>query len=940
MTDAPAWAWTSARLIAAALHHLASTMPSVDAPTDAVAVAPSLCALVDAFIALPGDTPSRVALALMTHHDSPLGAAFLRCSSATASDPVPARVLSLMSLALAGSLPTELASARAAAHAHFAAHLLGHPILRASPLFEPLSRALTSGQGDAWWALVMACRKQTLVPLSTPLRSLSAASGNTSATTREGALMSNLLAMTGGQLADMSAGCSAERVAALVSMLHAHATSLPGGAFLGAGESGASALGGDSDDDEEATIGDGSNEAAKLQNGVKGLELSIAQLHRAAGASASAYSADGPAFVAALARPATTTFLFNMVMQAEEAPSSLGSAADGDAVLSLAATFGRMLVHAPPSSRSTAAVLHTLCKVPHFAPRLWACLERHAAPTCIRHHGSSSSMSSSSSGGSSEKATLEGCSPVLIPSLVLLCAVTSRLLVSVNDDEFGLGQPLSVKDQQNLSAMLASHLQELIWDRNVSDSRAMEELQLALAEARLFNQLYDRHARRDFEQLKREHWLWPPLVSKELNQAMESGPGGFGSKKVWMVLTVVPQVLPFDQRVRVFQQLIESDKESLGIGSGSFLGGSVVHDVTNDRSSVYEDAFDQLDSLGPRLKGRVRVTFASDLGYAEAGIDGGGLFKDFMDGFIETAFDPARGLFSTTEDHLLFPSPLSGSVEAEHLRHFEFMGRVLGKAVYSGILVKTQFALPFLNKLLDRTCVMDDLFGLDPELYRHLMSLKAIAKESSTALEDLTLAFTAAVPTRDGGSREVELIPNGSQVAVTNANFLEYTYRLANFKLNLQTGPQSRAFLRGFRDLIPVDWIRMFDARELQMVIGGQQRALDLDNMREFTAYGGGYHPSQPIIQWFWEVLSELTPSQQGEFLKFVTSCSRQPLLGFKYMQPPFCVQKVPLDAASNKLPTAATCMSLLKLPDYKDKATLKAKLVYAISSNAGFELS
>jgi ubiquitin-protein ligase E3 C len=519
-----------------------------------------------------------------------------------------------------------------------------------------------------------------------------------------------------------------------------------------------------------------------------------------------------------------------------------------------------------------------------------------------------------------------------------LCAVTSRLLVSVNDDEFGLGQPLPLDAQRSLSAMLGSHLHELIWDRNVGDSRGVVDLQLATAEAKLFNQLYDRHARRDFAKLPRDHWLWPPVVSRELNEAMAGV--GLGSRKVSMVLTVVPQVLPFDHRVRLFQQLIEKDKESLGIGSGSFLGGSVVHDVTIDRSSVYEDAFDQLDPLGPRLKGRVRVTFASDLGYAEAGIDGGGLFKDFMDGLTETAFDPSRGHFAATEDQLLFPSPLSAAQDVEHLKHFEFMGRVLGKAVYSGILVKPQFALPFLNKLLDRTCVIDDLFGLDPELYRHLMSLKAIAKEAPTALEDLTLAFTATAPSKGGGSHEVDLVLNGSKMVVTNANFLEYTFRLANYKLNLQTGPQSRAFLRGFRDLIPVDWIRMFDARELQMVIGGQQRALDLANLSDFTAYGGGFHPSQPVIQWFWEVLAEFSPAQQGDFLKFVTSCARQPLLGFQYMQPPFCIQKVPLDAAGHKLPTAATCMSLLKLPDYRDKATMKAKLLYAISSNAGFELS
>jgi hypothetical protein len=40
------------------------------------------------------------------------------------------------------------------------------------------------------------------------------------------------------------------------------------------------------------------------------------------------------------------------------------------------------------------------------------------------------------------------------------------------------------------------------------------------------------------------------------------------------------------------------------------------------------------------------------------------------------------------------------------------------------------------------------------------------------------------------------------------------------------------AFVRGFRDLIPMAWLRMFDAEELQLLIGGQMRALDVDNMQ------------------------------------------------------------------------------------------------------------
>ena len=39
-------------------------------------------------------------------------------------------------------------------------------------------------------------------------------------------------------------------------------------------------------------------------------------------------------------------------------------------------------------------------------------------------------------------------------------------------------------------------------------------------------------------------------------------------------------------------------------------------------------------------------------------------------------------------------------------------------------------------------------------------------------------------------------------------------------------------------------------------------------------------------------------------------------------------------------LPTASTCMSLLKLPDYGDEQMLKSKLLMAVRSRSGFELS
>lgn len=41
-----------------------------------------------------------------------------------------------------------------------------------------------------------------------------------------------------------------------------------------------------------------------------------------------------------------------------------------------------------------------------------------------------------------------------------------------------------------------------------------------------------------------------------------------------------------------------------------------------------------------------------------------------------------------------------------------------------------------------------------------------------------------------------------------------------------------------------------------------------------------------------------------------------------------------------DRLPSASTCYNMLKLPNYRRASTLKEKLLYAISSNAGFELS
>ena len=83
--------------------------------------------------------------------------------------------------------------------------------------------------------------------------------------------------------------------------------------------------------------------------------------------------------------------------------------------------------------------------------------------------------------------------------------------------------------------------------------------------------------------------------------------------------------------------------------------------------------------------------------------------------------------------------------------------------------------------------------------------------------------------------------------------------------------------------------------------------------------------------------MKELTPEERGKVLKFVTSCARPPPLGFAGLNPGFVIRKV---ADTSRLPTASTCFNTLKLPAYGSSSLMKERLLYAVTSGTGFELS
>ncbi|XP_050304811.1 ubiquitin-protein ligase E3B [Anthonomus grandis grandis] len=429
-----------------------------------------------------------------------------------------------------------------------------------------------------------------------------------------------------------------------------------------------------------------------------------------------------------------------------------------------------------------------------------------------------------------------------------------------------------------------------------------------------------------------------------------------------LLLQTMPHIIPHEDRVRLFRKYINNEKTVLGLTESACASPQSTL-ITVHRNRIVEDGYRQLTILPAQaLKGVIRVRFINEYGLDEAGIDQDGVFKEFLEESIKRVFDPALNLFKATSEERLYPSPTS-HLQDNHLQLFEFTGKMLGKAVYEGIVVDVPFASFFLSQISGQTSqavysYVDELPSLDPALYRSLSYVKHYEDDVS----ELNLTFSVD---EDHMGKVVthELIPGGKAVLVTKDNIINYIHLMAHFRMYVQIKEQTAAFIKGFRSIINPDWLALFSTPELQRLISGDNIPLDLKDLRKNCQYYGGFHDSHRVIGWLWDILEkDFNDEERGMFLKFVTSCSKPPLLGFAHLEPPFSIRCVEVGDdedtgdtigsvfrgfftirkkdPQNRLPTSSTCFNLLKLPNYQKKGTLREKLRYAVTCNTGFELS
>lgn len=84
--------------------------------------------------------------------------------------------------------------------------------------------------------------------------------------------------------------------------------------------------------------------------------------------------------------------------------------------------------------------------------------------------------------------------------------------------------------------------------------------------------------------------------------------------------------------------------------------------------------------------------------------------------------------------------------------------------------------------------------------------------------------------------KDIELKPNGKDIDVTNENKFEYCQLVLHYRLYECIKTQIDAFLQGFHDLVPKDLIKIFDYKELELMISGLP-TIDIEDMKENTIY-------------------------------------------------------------------------------------------------------
>ena len=256
------------------------------------------------------------------------------------------------------------------------------------------------------------------------------------------------------------------------------------------------------------------------------------------------------------------------------------------------------------------------------------------------------------------------------------------------------------------------------------------------------------------------------------------------------------------------------------------------------RQAVAADAYARLrDVAAEHWRRPFFISFSG-----EPALDAGGSSREFFHLLSSELFDVSYGLMkygagyayhlaNDADSAVAFPTP------EDRRARYTFVGRILGKALLEGHLLPTAHSsLVLLKHVCCEPLGLTDLQYLDYDLWRSLDVLRGMPLDD---VEHLALTFSVQHDVL-GELVERELKPGGAGIAVTGGNVDEF------LRLRLQERAMDvcreglAAFLQGLYDVVPMQYLMLLSARELELQLCGVPE-LPLDDWRSTTVYKGAF---------------------------------------------------------------------------------------------------
>jgi len=362
-----------------------------------------------------------------------------------------------------------------------------------------------------------------------------------------------------------------------------------------------------------------------------------------------------------------------------------------------------------------------------------------------------------------------------------------------------------------------------------------------------------------------------------------------------------------------------------------------------------------------------------------AGVDLGGLTKHWLNRIAVQLTNRGKhlGLLMDIDEDTVgqrIIHPLADLV-AESCEFFELMGKVMGVCLANSDYQATMpmgLSPVMYSMLLGQPVRAAHYEAMDRSFARAARGLiNSASPEEDIAALDMVMAYDFTLPVEvsardveqahiDGvsvktrGYATIEFTPGGADETVeTPRQLCAVMENRARLFFGEKTPRSYEAFVRGFRDVVPLSMLEDFDPMELLITIEGSDdidvadwqantRVVLHDHVDIQTLPDRVRRQVQHTIGLFWSIVgTSFALEDRARLLQFVCGVTRVPAGGFSSFTQPFTIQvqfRPVIDPATEQtapLPVAHVCFNRLDIPLFVTRAIFENKLRQAMAETA-----